>query len=65
MKLFVNGEAAELPDSRLDMILTALGHEEKDVATALNGNFVPRSLRAKTTLSDGDRLEILAPMQGG
>jgi sulfur carrier protein len=35
------------------------------VATALNGNFVTIGQRVTTTLSDGDQLEVLAPMQGG
>ena len=31
----------------------------------LNGAFVPGSARAGQVLKDGDRLEVLAPMQGG
>ncbi|MEG9884020.1 MAG: MoaD/ThiS family protein [Hyphomicrobiales bacterium] len=35
------------------------------MATAVNGLFIARDLRASTKLHDGDRLEILAPMQEG
>ncbi len=35
------------------------------VATALNGEFVPAGSRPGAGLKDGDRLEVLAPMQGG
>jgi sulfur carrier protein len=35
------------------------------VATALNGDFVPAGLRAATPIRDGDRIEVVAPMQGG
>ena len=35
------------------------------VATALNGAFVPKRLRAETPLREGDRIEIVAPRQGG
>ena len=35
------------------------------VATALNGDFVPVTLREQTVLQAGDQLEVVAPMQGG
>jgi len=35
------------------------------VATAVNGEFVPATERRAARLADGDRLEVLAPMQGG
>ncbi len=35
------------------------------VATALNERFGPATARAGTALHDGDRLEVLAAMQGG
>ena len=39
---------------------TELNTEGK-LATALNENFIPLSERKKTTLKDGDRVEIVAP----
>jgi sulfur carrier protein len=44
--------------------LDELAYDGK-VATALNEEFVPASHRDKTALNTGDRVEILAPMQGG
>jgi sulfur carrier protein len=31
----------------------------------VNGRFVPAPARAATALNDGDKLEVVAPMQGG
>lgn len=65
MKIIVNGQSLEVTATLLDAALGELGYGEARVATALNGEFVPRPARASTNLGDGDRLEILAPMQGG
>lgn len=65
MKLIVNGEAREVEAATLAAALDELGHGGAVVATALNGAFVPIRKRAETALKDGDRLEILTPMQGG
>ena len=35
------------------------------VATALNGAFVAKAKRDRAAIRPGDRIEILAPMQGG
>ena len=43
----------------------ALDYAEAKVATALNGEFVPARSREATPVKDGDRIEILAPRQGG
>ena len=32
---------------------------------AVNGAFVPRQARAATLLAEGDKVEIVAPRQGG
>jgi len=69
MKIVLNGAWRELPGSAglvdLPTALRLLGFGGAVVATALNGEFVPVSARAHTALRDGDRLEVLAPMQGG
>jgi sulfur carrier protein len=51
--------------ARLDAALDELGYGGRTVATALNGAFVPAPARAATTLAEGDRLEVVAPRQGG
>lgn len=65
MKLTVNGEEVAIAAATLAAALDELGYADRVVATALNGAFVPARLRAQAALKDGDRLEILAPMQGG
>ncbi|WP_244906030.1 sulfur carrier protein ThiS [Tistlia consotensis] len=34
-------------------------------ATAVNSEVVPRARRQEAALAEGDRIEILSPMQGG
>lgn len=65
MRLEVNGEAREVAATTLAEALEALGFGGMRVATAVNGDFVPASARAATRLAPGDRIEVLAPMQGG
>jgi len=49
----------------LSAALSELGINSPTIATAVNGSFVPRSERIDMALKDGDRLEVLSPMQGG
>jgi len=66
MIIEVNGEKQEMPDPRsLAEAIRALGYEGAQIAVARNDEFVPRSDYATLRLRDGDRLEIVAPMQGG
>jgi sulfur carrier protein len=66
MKIVLNGEAHEMPPaSTLARALDQLGFGAAVVATALNGEFVASAARRETQLSEGDRIEVLAPMQGG
>jgi sulfur carrier protein len=63
--LTVNGEATSTGARTLAGLLAELGHAETAVATAVNGTFVGRAARGGTRLSAGDRIEIVAPRQGG
>lgn len=65
MTIIVNGERRDIAAATLHALLERIGLSEAVVATALNGEFVPASARARTGLKDGDAVEILAPMQGG
>lgn len=65
MKILVNGVWRETRAADLAAALRELGYADSIVATALNGEFVPASSRSGARLADGDRLEVLAPMQGG
>lgn len=63
--IIVNGEPAETPAATLAELITLLGFAEAEVATALNGDFVARAARAAARLETGDKVEIVAPRQGG
>ncbi|MBK0328905.1 sulfur carrier protein ThiS [Rhodobacteraceae bacterium F11138] len=65
MNIIVNAEPREVASAILSEALDELGFSNPAVATALNGNFVPRQNRQDTRMNEGDRLEVLAPMQGG
>lgn len=72
MKIIVNGAWHELScggepstDPTLDSVLSDLGFGGSVVATALNGEFVAANARGHTAVREGDRVEVLAPMQGG
>jgi sulfur carrier protein len=65
LQLVVNGETACVSAATLGELVAELGLAGRRVATALNGDFVPERARSATPLSDGDRVEIVSPRQGG
>ena len=65
MKILVNGCWRDTVSAELAAVLEELGYGGSVVATAVNGEFVAAAMRPATCLADGDRLEVLAPMQGG
>lgn len=65
MKIICNGEAREVVGATLGDLIEELGFAKDVVATALNGMFVPTSVRQGTPLKPNDAVEVLAPMQGG
>ena len=65
MRLSVNGVPQEIGAVSLSGALDELGFRDSVVATAVNEDFVPSIARSATRLHEGDRIEIIAPMQGG
>lgn len=66
MIIEVNGEKKELNhQSILEEAIQHWGYAGAPIAVAHNDEFVPRSRYATIQLQDGDRLEIVSPMQGG
>ncbi|MGB6451243.1 MAG: sulfur carrier protein ThiS [Steroidobacteraceae bacterium] len=65
MRILVNGAWRDTAASDLASVLEEIGFSGSVVATALNGEFVPASARVAARVAEGDRLEVLAPMQGG
>jgi sulfur carrier protein len=65
VSILLNGERIETGARTLADLVAGRGFAETSVATAVNGSFVPREARAATLLAGGDRVEIVAPRQGG
>jgi sulfur carrier protein len=63
--IFLNGERIRTEVRTVAELVAGQGFEATAVATAVNGAFVPREARAATQLASGDRVEIVAPRQGG
>ena len=66
MIIEVNGVKKELAAAHsLAEAIQHWGYADAPIAVAHNDEFIPRSRYAAIPLQDGDRLEIVAPMQGG
>ncbi|AZF39855.1 Sulfur carrier protein ThiS [Pseudomonas sp. R4-39-08] len=66
MRIQLNGEHLELPDGEtVAALLTRLDLTGRRVAVELNLDIVPRSQHEGTTLSEGDRVEVVHAIGGG
>jgi sulfur carrier protein len=69
MKLQINGEVREFSDAPVPFTLAALieklGMKADRVAVELNRDIAPRERWSETTLSEGDKLEIVHFVGGG
>jgi sulfur carrier protein len=69
MRLVVNGHERELPAgttvAKLVQESAVEPERARGVAVAVDAEVVPRSAWAETELTDGQRVELLAAMQGG
>jgi sulfur carrier protein len=65
MRILVNGVWRETESHDLAATLAELGYGGRVITTAVNGEFVAADTRSRTPLAEGDRIEVLAPMQGG
>ncbi len=66
MKISVNGEIKEFSQESLtiDKILKILEYK-RGIAVALNETFIIKTKYSNTVVKDGDRLDILSPIEGG
>ncbi|MFW8592100.1 sulfur carrier protein ThiS [Glaciecola sp. 2405UD65-10] len=64
-KIQVNSESVTCHSDSLADLLEEKGYSNATVATAVNGCFVAQQNRYNKLIEEGDRIEILAPMQGG
>nr|CDP79866.1 sulfur carrier protein ThiS [Bartonella schoenbuchensis] len=65
MQIFVNGQMLQTEVTYLNLLLEELGYEGNWLAIAVNSEVVPADARNQFVLHEGDRIEILSPMQGG
>jgi sulfur carrier protein len=68
MTVELNGERVELGDGATvgDAVARAAANgDARGVAVALDGEVVPRGDWGATTLRDGQRIEVVAAIQGG
>jgi sulfur carrier protein len=68
MKVIVNGEPVELTGgATVSDAAAKVGIQswERGVAIAVDGEVVPRTQLDRTVLADGQRVEIVAAIQGG
>ena len=68
MNVELNGELVELPEGssvRSAVEASGAASAERGVAVAVDGEVVPRSEWERTELSDGQKVEVLAAIQGG
>ena len=62
----LNGESFSVPAGcTLEALVRQQGLQPHEVATALNGEFVPRALRATRLLTPGDAVTCFRTIVGG
>lgn len=67
MRILLNGHRHELEGNQPNVasLVRGLGLEGKRIAVERNGEIVPRSRYADTSLDNGDKLEIVGAVGGG
>ncbi|WP_392537609.1 sulfur carrier protein ThiS [Legionella sp. 227] len=66
MIIYINDEPLTVDaSSTLQAILEQKNGIAAHVAIAINNQFIPKSMFAETTLCEGDRIDLIVPMQGG
>jgi len=65
MKILLNGSAIVTKAQTLADLLQEQQIDASCVASALNGQFVPRAQYHSQPLAEGCEVEVLSPMQGG
>lgn len=66
LNITLNGEARSVDESAtLADLVAALGQPPQALATAVNGEFVPRAARATVQLREGDAVFTFQPITGG
>ena len=66
IKVSVNGEIREISEGlNVNGLIEALGYTSQGFAVAVNTTFVALDTYKSTLIKEGDKIDILAPVQGG
>jgi sulfur carrier protein len=66
IKISVNGDIKEINENlNITELIEALEYKIKGFAVAINMTFVPIVAYEKTMIKEGDKIDILSPVQGG
>lgn len=65
MKVFINGTEKSVARKMNLLSLLQYIQTQEYFAVAVNQSFVPRSSYKSYELKDGDKVEIVSPIQGG
>lgn len=65
MKICLNGQEIQCTVNTLYDLLVLFEFDLLCVATAVNGEFIARHRYSTTVLKEGQKIEVLSPMQGG
>lgn len=64
-QVVVNGQVTDLIEKNLAKFVASKQKEGVRIAIALNEEFIPKANYESISLKDGDRIELVTPMQGG
>lgn len=65
MQVFINGTIVHTTAKTLEELMLSQNFTQNWLATAVNNDLIKKENRATYNLKDGDKIEILSPMQGG
>ena len=65
MQIILNGKTIETQQITLEGLLQEQSYGDWNVAIAIDGEFIPKTQRKNTVLGNNQKIEIVAPMQGG
>ncbi|OGV29897.1 MAG: thiamine biosynthesis protein ThiS [Legionellales bacterium RIFCSPHIGHO2_12_FULL_35_11] len=65
INIYFNDESHQVESQSLQEFLLHKNHIDSHFAIAINSLFIPRTAYKTTLLYDGDRVDMIVPMQGG
>ncbi|MCP3915562.1 MAG: sulfur carrier protein ThiS [bacterium] len=65
VRITINGETSEVPAGSVADLVEHLGLRPEQVAVEVNKDLIVRDARERTTLAEGDRVELVTLVGGG